>query len=202
MSVRIAQMKNTGHGFSLLAEQEVPVSREQFDELVGRPEAMGRWFGVTFHWPTCLETPLEVGAALEFTPSGGVLPCEFIMIVADRVPGESLLLRTTKGTVDVTAEFTWRSVDGGVLVRLRNEVRMRGALWWRCPLTRALVRRAVTRGLECMREDVLGRAGTAAARETRLGARHEVTHRPGGSPRTQPVASCTGVPRLRRPQSA
>ena len=163
---------------------------------------MGRWFEVEFRWPTCLETPLGVGAALEFTLSGGVLPREFIMIVADRVPGESLLLRTTKGTVDVTAEFTWRSVDGGVLVQLRNDVRLRGPLWWRCPLIRALVRRAVTRGLERMREDVLSRAGAAAARETRLGTPHEVANRPVGSPRSQPVASCARAPRLRRPQSA
>ena len=48
MSVRISEVDSTDHGFSLLVEQDVAVTAQEFDLALGRPRGMGRWFGIHF----------------------------------------------------------------------------------------------------------------------------------------------------------
>lgn len=48
MSVRISEVDSTDHGFSLLVEQDVAVTAQDFDLALGRPRGMGRWFGIHF----------------------------------------------------------------------------------------------------------------------------------------------------------
>ena len=102
---------------------------------------MGEWFGVEFTWPPCPDHQMEVGSALEFRAPIGPLHFDFIMIVADRVPGESLLFRTTRGSVDVTLEYTWWATSTGTRVRLNLDFRLRHELWWRTRWTQAVARR-------------------------------------------------------------
>ncbi|WP_260856764.1 hypothetical protein [Kocuria rhizophila] len=163
MSVRITQVENADRSFTLLAEQEVPVSVEEFDRLIGRPKEMGEWFGVEFTWPTSPEQQLDVGSALEFEVPLGPFSVDFILIVADRVPGKSLLLRTTRGAVDMTLEYTWAPTDTGVDVHMCADFRVRGALWWKIPWTRKVSRHKIVRGLERMRQDVTARASSGVA---------------------------------------
>lgn len=152
MSVRLAQIEESDRSFTVVAEQEIPATAEEFDRVIGRPGGVGEWFGLEFTWPTSADEQMDVGSALEFTVPVGPVKSDFIMIVADRVAGESLLLRTTRGVVDCTVGYAWKPVDGGIHVCMTMNVRVRGALWWRCPWSRMLSRRKVRRGMEAMRE--------------------------------------------------
>lgn len=185
MSAHITRLEKDAHGFTMLAEQDVPVEGDVVDEALSRPAALGRWFDVHYEWPTSIDEPLNVGAALEFTAAVGPLRCEFIMIVADRVPGESLMLRTTKGPTDATVEITWTEADGGVHVIFEGDFRLRGSLWWKSPWSQMLARRAVTRGLERMRKDLLSHAQTPTP---------ALLGRAGGAAATPPAAQggCVG----------
>lgn len=154
MSVHVVQVQNEDRSFTLRAEQEVPVSVEEFDRVVGRPREMGRWFDINFTWPTCPDRQLEVGSAIEFKAPVGPVSTEFTLLVADRVPGRSMLLRTTRGTVDITFEYIWESSAVGTHVSVRVDVRVRGAQWWRGPWARTMAGRRLARGLERMQRDL------------------------------------------------
>ena len=151
MSVQLTQVEESDRSFTFVAEQDVRATVDQFDSVIGRPREMGEWFGVEFTWPTCPNHQLDVGSAVEFRAPVGPLGVEFIMIVADRVAGESLMFRTTRGAVDVTLEYAWRPVSTGTRVRLTMNFRVRGAVWWRSPWTRVVARRKILRGMEAMR---------------------------------------------------
>ena len=125
MSVRITEVDSTDHGFSLLVEQDVAVTAQEFDLALGRPRGMGRWFGIHFTWPTSPDDQLHVGSAIEFDAPVGPFTFDYVMIVADRVPGESLMLRTTKGFADMIMEYTWQPTSSGVTVQLRADFRLR-----------------------------------------------------------------------------
>ena len=195
MSVRVTHVQNEDRSFTLLAEQEVPVTVDEFDRVVGRTTEMGRWFGIDFTWPTCPDHQLEVGSALEFkAPVGPVRTTEFILIVADRVPGESLLLRTTRGTVDMMLEYSWKPSPGGTRVTMRGDFRVRGALWWKGPWTRTVAKRRLIRGLENMRRG-LERTQQTAARES---AATPALTTGAAAPRPRPAHQ--GTSRRHRPQ--
>lgn len=193
MSVRLAHVHHEGRSFTLLAEQEVPVSVEEFDRAVGRPREMGRWFNIDFSWPTAADHQLEVGSAMEFKAPVGPFSTEFILIVADRVPGQSLLLRTTRGTVDMTLEYGWRPSPTGVSVSMRVDFRVRGAWWWRGPWTRTVARRRLARGMESMSRHLeQTRQDGAAVLPAATAAPGSGVHRTGPTHRA--------APRRRRPQ--
>ena len=194
MSVCITQVGESDRSFTMVAEQDVAVTVEEFDRAIGRPREMGEWFGVEFTWPTCPNHQMEVGSALEFRAPIGPLHFDFIMIVADRVPGESLLFRTTRGSVDVTLEYTWWATSTGTRVRLNLDFRLRHELWWRTRWTQAVARRKLTVGMERMRQQlgaapcaqtaapVVAGSGAEASRETgapgrgRMAAAHRAAH--------------------------
>ena len=194
MSVRVTHVQNEDRSFTLLAEQEVPVTVDEFDRVVGRTTEMGRWFGIDFTWPTCPDQQLEVGSAIEFkTPVGPISTSDFILIVADRVPGESLLLRTTRGAVDMMLEYSWEPSPGGARVTMRADFRVRGALWWKGPWTRTVAKRRLIRGLENMRrglessqQGVAQGSAAAAALTTPASAPRLWKAHPGASQRHRP----------------
>ena len=172
MSVRITEVGSTDHGFTLLAEQDVSVTAQEFDLALGRPRGMGRWFGIDFTWPTSPDDQLHVGSALEFDAPVGPFTFDYVMIVADRVPGESLMLRTTKGFADTILEYTWQPTASGVTVQLRADFRLRGGLWWKRPWARMMAQRRLTQGLERMRRDLAaGQPGELAASSTAQSSR-------------------------------
>ncbi|RKQ35154.1 SRPBCC family protein [Kocuria tytonis] len=197
MSVRITQVENADRSFTLLAEQDVPVSVEEFDRAIGRPKEMGEWFGVEFTWPTSPEHQLDVGSALEFKAPVGPFSVDFILIVADRVPGKSLLLRTTRGAVDMTLEYTWAPTDTGVDVQMRVDFRVRGALWWKIPWTRKVSRHKIVRGLERMRQDVTARSSSGAAVSPARSPKGTRAPEPVVAVRSRPAAAHRKAPRRR-----
>lgn len=167
MSVRISEVDSTDHGFSLLVEQDVAVTAQEFDLALGRPRGMGRWFGIHVTWPTSPDDQLHVGSAIEFDAPVGPFTFDYVMIVADRVPGESLMLRTTKGFADVILEYAWQPTSSGVTVQLRADFRLRGGLWWKRPWARMMAHRRLAQGLERMRRDLAaGQPGELATSST------------------------------------
>ena len=193
MSVRITEVGSTDHGFTLLAEQDIAVSAEDFDLALGRPRGMGRWFGIHFTWPTSPDDQLHVGSALEFQVPVGPITFDYVMIVADRVPGESLMLRTTKGFADINLEYTWQATSWGITVQLHVAFRLRGGLWWKLPWARMVAQRRLVRGLERMRRDLaaeepatssavapahgIGHGAQAAAHRKSMGVQRKTTGR-------------------------
>ena len=167
MSVRISEVDSTDHGFSLLVEQDVAVTAQEFDLALGRPRGMGRWFGIHVTWPMSPDDQLHVGSAIEFDAPVGPFTFDYVMIVADRVPGESLMLRTTKGFADMIMEYTWQPTSSGVTVQLRADFRLRGGLWWKRPWARMMAHRRLAQGLERMRRDLAaGQPGELATSST------------------------------------
>ena len=167
MSVRISEVDSTDHGFSLLVEQDVAVTAQEFDLALGRPRGMGRWFGIHVTWPTSPDDQLHVGSAIEFDAPVGPFTFDYVMIAADRVPGESLMLRTTKGFADMIMEYAWQPTSSGVTVQLRADFRLRGGLWWKRPWARMMAHRRLAQGLERMRRDLAaGQPGELATSST------------------------------------
>lgn len=172
MSVRITEVDSTDHGFSLLVEQDVAVTAQEFDLALGRPRGMGRWFGIHFTWPTSPDDQLHVGSAIEFDVPVGPFTFDYVMIVADRVPGESLMLRTTKGFADMIMEYAWQPTSSGVTVQLHAAFRLRGGLWWKRPWARMMAQRRLAQGLERMRRDLAaGQPGELATSSTEYPSR-------------------------------
>ncbi|NDO78285.1 hypothetical protein GKZ75_08625 [Kocuria indica] len=172
MSVRVTEVDSTDHGFSLLVEQDVAVTAQEFDLALGRPRGMGRWFGIHVTWPMSPDDQLHVGSAIEFDVPVGPFTFDYVMIVADRVPGESLMLRTTKGFADMIMEYAWQPTSSGVTVQLRADFRLRGGLRWKRPWARMMAERRLAQGLERMRRDLAaGQPGELATSSTEYPSR-------------------------------
>ena len=108
-----------------------------------------------------------MGSAIEFDAPVGPFTFDYVMIVADRVPGESLMLRTTKGFADMIMEYAWQPTSSGVAVQLRADFRLRGGLWWKRPWARMMAHRRLAQGLERMRWDLAaGQPGELATSST------------------------------------
>lgn len=143
---------DTPHGFLISTQEFVPATADEFERVLLAPGSIASWNGLELAPSTEPCTPLDVGDAMEFTVHVGPLSLNYVMIVASRTAGVSYVQRTTKGFVDVTIEYSWKTHGMGTLVSVDTMYRLTGPLWWKKPATRAVARKFVRSAARNMRD--------------------------------------------------
>ena len=152
------------HGFLISAQSFVPASADEFERTLRAPGSIAAWHNLKLRTPANPWVPIDVGDAMEFTANVGPLSFDYVMIVSCRTPGVSFVQRTTKGFVEVTIEYSWKSHGEGTLVTVDVMYRLTGSPWWKKTLTQVVARRYVRTAGRNMRE--MFRAGRAADKKT------------------------------------
>lgn len=140
------------HGFLISKQEFVPASADEFERVLLEPWSIAAWNDLELTAPKDPRVPLDVGDAMEFTVKVGPLSFDYVMIVASRTPGISYVQRTTKGFVEVTIEYSWKTQGMGTLVTVDATYRLTGSLWWKKPMTQIVARRAVRQAARNMRD--------------------------------------------------
>lgn len=151
------------HGFLISAQDFVSVSADEFERALLAPCSIATWNNLDLMAPANPRVPMDVGDAMEFTVHVGPLSFDYVMIVACRTPGVSYVQRTTKGFVEVTIEYSWKSYGEGTLVTVDAMYRLTGSLRWKKTLTQMVARRFMHVAGRNMRD--MFPAGGAAAKE-------------------------------------
>lgn len=151
------------HGFLISKQEFVPASADEFERVLLEPWSIAAWNDLELTAPKDPRVPLDVGDAMEFTVKVGPLSFDYVMIVASRTPGISYVQRTTKGFVEVTIEYSWKSYGEGTLVTVDAMYRLTGSLRWKKTLTQMVARRFMRVAGRNMRD--MFPAGGAAAKE-------------------------------------
>ena len=146
------QEADVPHGFLISTQEFVPVSADEFERVLLAPGSIAAWNELDLTAPAKTCEPLDVGDAMEFTVNVGPLSFDYVMIVASRTPGVSYVQRTTKGFVEVTIEYSWKTQGFGTLVTVDAMYRLTGSLWWKKPLTQMVARRFVRNAARNMRD--------------------------------------------------
>lgn len=139
------------HGFVITTQDFLPVPADEFERVLLAPSSIAAWNHLILTEPERGTVPIDVGDPMEFIVRIGPLAFDYVMIVASRVPGASYTQRTTKGFVDVTIEYSWRTRGLGTEVTVEAHYRQTGSLWWKTPLTRMVACRSVRRASRNMR---------------------------------------------------
>ncbi|WP_016996037.1 hypothetical protein [Kocuria atrinae] len=140
------------HGFLISVQEFVPVTADEFERVLLAPGSIAAWNELELVAPAAPDVPLDVGDAMEFTVHVGPLTFDYVMIVASRTPGVSYVQRTTKGFVEVTIEYSWKTQGLGTLVTVDAMYRLTGSLWWKKPATQMVARRFVRNAARNMRD--------------------------------------------------
>ncbi|MCT1802305.1 hypothetical protein CKW39_06100 [Kocuria sp. WRN011] len=143
---------DTPHGFLISTQEFVPATADEFERVLRAPGSIAAWNELELSGPAGSGVPLDVGDAMEFTVNVGPLSFDYVMIVAARTSGVSFIQRTTKGFVDVTIEYSWKTQGVGTLVTVDAMYRLTGPLWWKKPATRAVARKFVRTASRNMRD--------------------------------------------------
>ena len=154
---------DTPHGFLISTQEFVPATADEFERVLRAPGSIAAWNELELSGPAGSGVPLDVGDAMEFTVHVGPLSFDYVMIVACRTPGVSYVQRTTKGFVEVTIEYSWKSYGEGTLVTVDAMYRLTGSLRWKKTLTQMVARRFMHVAGRNMRD--MFPAGGAAAKE-------------------------------------
>ena len=72
--------------------------------------------------------------------------------IAEDVPGERLVMRTSEGPFPMETTYVWEDSNGGTRMTLRNRGQPKGFSKLARPLLAAAMRRAVTRDLERLKQ--------------------------------------------------
>lgn len=116
---------DTPHGFLISTQEFVPATADEFERVLRAPGSIAAWNELELSGPAGSGVPLDVGDAMEFTVNVGPLSFDYVMIVAARTSGVSFIQRTTKGFVDVTIEYSWKTQGWA-----------RWSRWMRCTASR------------------------------------------------------------------
>lgn len=100
----------------------------------GDPGHAPQWYAniVSVRWRT--EPPLAVGSRMDFVARFLGRTLAYTYEVVELVPGERLVMRTSKGPFPMETTYTWEPTsDGHTRMTLRNRGRPSGLAGWRHP---------------------------------------------------------------------
>jgi hypothetical protein len=104
----------------VVVEALIPYPREVVASYAGDPSNAPRWYAniASVSWQT--PPPVAVGSRMDFEARFLGRRLNYIYEVVELEPGERLVMRTADGPFPMETTYTWESVPGGTLMRLRN----------------------------------------------------------------------------------
>jgi hypothetical protein len=128
-------------------EAVLPYPRDRVASFAGDPGNAPRWYAniVSVRWRT--RAPVAVGSQMDFEARFLGRRLAYTYEVVELVPGERLVMRTADGPFPMETTYTWESVPGGTLMRLRNRGAPRGFATLAGPAMRRAMRGAMTKDL-------------------------------------------------------
>jgi uncharacterized protein YndB with AHSA1/START domain len=141
-----------GMQVDVAVEAVIPCPRDVVSAYAGDPHNAPRWYANidSVVWRT--EAPVRVGSRMDFEALFLGRRLAYTYEVVDLVPGERLVMRTADGPFPMETTYTWQSVPGGTVMRLRNRGAPRGFATLAAPAIRGAVRRAMTKDLARLAE--------------------------------------------------
>lgn len=134
----------------VVVERVIPVARERVAEFAGDPSNAPRWYTNirSVAWRT--EPPVRIGSRMDFEARFLGRPLAYTYEVTELVAGERMVMRTADGPFPMETTYTWESVPGGTLMRLRNRGAPSGFARVAAPVMARAMRSAMTKDLDLL----------------------------------------------------
>ncbi|WP_336669866.1 SRPBCC family protein [Tsukamurella sp. USMM236] len=134
----------------VVVERVIPVARERVAEFAGDPSNAPRWYANirSVAWRT--EPPVRLGSRMDFEARFLGRPLAYTYEVTELVAGERMVMRTADGPFPMETTYTWETVPGGTLTRLRNRGTPSGFARVAAPVMARAMRSAMTKDLDLL----------------------------------------------------
>lgn len=134
----------------VVVERVIPVARERVAEFAGDPSNAPRWYANirSVAWRT--EPPVAIGSRMDFEARFLGRPLAYTYEVTELVAGERMVMRTADGPFPMETTYTWETVPGGTLMRLRNRGTPSGFARVAAPVMARAMRSAMTKDLDLL----------------------------------------------------
>ncbi|MBS4102974.1 SRPBCC family protein [Tsukamurella paurometabola] len=134
----------------VVVERVIPVARERVAEFAGDPSNAPRWYANirSVAWRT--EPPVRIGSRMDFEARFLGRPLAYTYEVTELVADERMVMRTADGPFPMETTYTWESVPGGTLMRLRNRGTPSGFARMAAPVMARAMRSAMTKDLDLL----------------------------------------------------
>lgn len=128
-------------------EAVLPFPRETVAAFAGDPGNAPEWYAniTSVRWQT--QPPVVVGSLLDFEARFLGRRLVYTYEVVELLPGERLVMRTADGPFPMETTYTWTTVPGGTLMRLRNRGTPSGFSKVAAPVMRKAMHGAMTKDL-------------------------------------------------------
>jgi hypothetical protein len=133
-------------------EAVIPVPREVVASYAGDPSNAPEWYAniASVRWLT--GAPVAVGSRMDFVAHFLGRRLSYTYEVVELVVGERLVMRTADGPFPMETTYTWESVGGGTLMRLRHRGTPSGFAALTAPALRRAMRAAMAKDLARLTE--------------------------------------------------
>ncbi|CAM3245609.1 SRPBCC family protein [Tsukamurella hominis] len=134
----------------VVVERVIPVARERVAGFAGDPSTAPRWYANirSVAWRT--EPPVRLGSRMDFEARFLGRPLAYTYEVTELVAGERMVMRTADGPFPMETTYTWETVPGGTLMRLRNRGTPSGFARVAAPVMARAMRSAMTKDLDLL----------------------------------------------------
>ncbi|MEX2016523.1 MAG: SRPBCC family protein [Candidatus Hydrogenedentales bacterium] len=126
--------------------------RDEVAAFAANPDNVPAWYQniKSVEWET--EPPLRVGTRVAFLAEFLGRRLAYTYVVAEHLPGERLVMRTSQGPFPMETRYEWRStVTGGTRMLLTNRGEPRGFSRWIAPFITVAMRRANRKDLRLLK---------------------------------------------------
>jgi uncharacterized membrane protein len=144
---------------------EIRRPRDEVAAYAANPDNAPRWYVniKSVQWKT--EPPLRVGARVAFRAEFLGRTLEYTYEIAEYIPGERLVMRTSEGPFPMETSYVWESLPGdSTRMTLRNRGEPRGFSRLFAPFMASAIRRANQNDLRRLKQRLEREGLTAASR--------------------------------------
>jgi uncharacterized membrane protein len=117
-------------------------------EFATEPSNAPEWYENIESVESRTEPPLAVGSRMEFVARFLGRRLEYTYEIAEYVPGERFVMRTTEGPFPMETTYTWTSEGSATRMTLRNRGEPRGFSRFLAPIMVRAMRRANRKDLQ------------------------------------------------------
>ena len=132
----------------VLTETTIARPRDEVAEFAADPDNATAWYENIERADWRTPRPLAPGSRVAFTARFLGRRLAYTYEIAELVPGERLVMRTSAGPFPMETTYTWTDSEGGTRMTLRNRGEPAGFAKVAGPLMQRAMRRANERDLE------------------------------------------------------
>jgi uncharacterized protein YndB with AHSA1/START domain len=131
----------------VVVEALIPFPRDEVSSYAGDPTNAPQWYAniESVRWRT--PPPVAVGSQIDFKARFLGRNLSYTYEIVDLDPGQRLVMRTADGPFPMETTYTWESVGGGTLMRLRNRGKPSGFSKVAAPVIAKAMKGAMTKDL-------------------------------------------------------